>query len=96
MVVLEVFGAAVFVALAVVTTAMLMAGALGMLGVVKVVRCPRCAELRLELTARGAKMCFSCRHEMVLHPIHTVFHPIDAVQHAHWHGSRVRGSEQPD
>ncbi len=72
MVVIEVVGGLLSLALACVTTYMAVFGGLGALGVVRYVRCPTCGHLTTVSQPGLPAQCAHCRHDVLLHPLHTL------------------------
>lgn len=75
------------IAVAVVTVAIMAIGCLGVLGVVKLSR-DDCGRLRLAAGSSLDGRCGSCRHPVLLHPIHAFHeaHPVHlAASHRRHH-----------
>lgn len=53
-------------------------GLLGIAGAVQWTRCQRCGRLVATPTSTRPSACPYCRHERLLHPLHTFRHPHDA------------------
>jgi hypothetical protein len=71
-IVLEVTGTVVLLALMCVTTYMAIFGGLGMLGAVRYVRCPACGHLTAASGSGTPQGCPYCRHGALFHPLHTL------------------------
>jgi hypothetical protein len=67
MVVIQILGSLIVVALAGVTIVMALVGGLGILGVIHFERCHRCGCLSLKQTATSVQSCSRCRHGGLFH-----------------------------
>lgn len=76
MVVLEVLAFAATVVLFVIIATAASVGAMALAGVVRFVRCEKCNHVTMVYTRAVANTCLWCRHEYVMHPLHSLHeHP---------------------
>lgn len=72
--------AALATALALATLIALYLGLLGLTGALHWTRCERCGHLLVSATSTARNDCRYCRHDRLLHPLHTIRHPHDPAR----------------
>jgi len=70
--VLEVLAFAAAIVLFVIVATAAWVGALALLGLVQFVRCENCDHPTMIYTRAVANSCLWCRHEYVMHPLHSI------------------------
>ena len=74
MVVIDILGTLLVVALFVFAVGALWIGLLAAIGAVRLVQCERCGHLGLTPTHHPLRQCARCRHGNLLHPVATLRH----------------------
>ena len=72
MLVLEVLAFAGAIVLFVIVATAASIGALALFGLVQFARCENCGHLTMLYTQAVANNCLWCRHEYVMHPLHSI------------------------
>jgi len=72
--VIEVVLASLVFGLLAATTLAALIGLAGVFGVLRLVRCPQCRRLDMTSASDPARLCLSCRHDRLLHPLTSLHH----------------------